>query len=1809
MHSTKKPELNEVAHSELNYNNEPEHITKKIQKKIDSPRLINPLASPIPPSPILISKSGQQKNSEEKVSSNILTPDEKILLRNKDDSYEKDFNIKSHYDLTLIKEPFGFNYKKVHKVGIPLLAHFEMPQDCIYRSPLLSPNTKYLACIAHGPEDFVYVWDINDLYWYKYKFSSSRVDGISFTPDSNSIIIVYRYSSPIMYNLSNGKKILEFERNGEEENREGFQCTYTTTGTHFAYTTDKSFTLWSLRTGKIKQQIFDDSPIKIVDNEYLICIDNDLNVVIKKISSQEDLISFRLKGVESPGDILDARCTNDMSSFLYVIKQGIIRYIFNDKEYKGVQKFLCGVEKAKISEDCRYVLKTNMKNISIYDIEKQDSICTLLKEKFKEFRVDFINKKIIVIDEISIDIQNYADDGAPEQYVWLDKNPIKFEDVKFSRDSKVLLARVNRNNAVAYDLKSGYIIKKWQNIDENWLDFSMTKYGGDKIAIKSHILLVKVWNFSSGREEASFYGYDSYSFSFNGNGSYLACGTKVGPEIARIWDIYQQKYGIFKYNGTNNNFHTVVHLTSPEPKRLICCAIDQHPVVFNTHTTELLYNCECPYRLEEIYEIQSDLLYDVFLIKGKDERKRNVGIMYKLSDGALLETYENYTVLDLAKNIKQLKSQLETASNLIDYFLVCGVHPNICKERFLYDIKNEKYLDNLKEKLKPTILSKFPNFDISRDTIDEEIINYCFPTGFAPIYSYNKVSPKLFSIILDNNLFSTDYPQKYLTCLLFYEKVTQYKLLQLNIENRKPTPGDHLDNEKSYMESDFLLASKDLSQRKTIESELYGNNDKTELGRATNISEEKKPKLEYYYIPKCICIVSIHPFVKLFERILGNIYRYSLVQQNIPIEKIITNLIIEVPIPPRGLYSIQYILVDELFNLINFENNKLQIAEINFRKFNNRLGFETIIEGLKHILLGSKIMIFSSNLNYICDTIISFLYLLFPFKYPFQVSSYLHKNNYELLETVSPFILGINESYTETFFTDNEIIIDEMNIFVIDLDKRTSESFLYDSFPEFPKKLLDSLEKEIRVLEVKFKTKKFNQMGGRNSVSSYSSVKERESNTSDGEFSSLKNFNENYQYYFFNFFCEILKNYEKYLNMDYFNSNESDKLTSIETLFNCKKFINSHHGTDIPFYSKFVLDSQLFSDFIYKRMLPRNNQEIIDVLLVNETIIKIKNRNKIIGSQKTNFLDSKGYKILGKYAVPKPREVNKVEKEHLFSKINEYKRKGQIIKKEIITQKVEKEKETDSTHINNNKRESKDQSNNKNFLNTFKKTIEKNSSDNKNLNNNSILSQTSKNKKDEDTKENIIFYYLLFPELDFDLYCNNENVNDYYSPPSYSDEIEAVNTMLISKSSLGQNINKNIEMKNYIYLTWLEVWSFTFWYIEKNERQYRFNQMLDIIDKIIHHEMNIFNLIFDVLNQQNEHEMILNLYQKLLQKKINPSTFIYNIISNILDKDQIKELLEITKQDGGERSLKLKMETINLKERTFLNNYDKSLISSKLKFETAFTCIKCQHPINLYTLCQKFDNIKNDILWVPCNCGEYNLPKINVKFGLELFPSQKSLNKKVSTSVKNEIVLFSPYNLKLNIREAVMTHYGGKLNIHNFKTKSSALFWNFIWYCYLHHLDYTIILPYLKNLEQSKEKAYNNPNNETFQTTFNNEVYKKIATKMYEPSSSRKADKETMQKMLKKVFKIVVVIRTISFEIHKVTKDKNKKLVSQFIDHINGNKVNAITSLMMTKTIKEGAKINDKKTFQNSKKVGATMNVNIVNNSKTMNSITPGTKK
>ena len=1046
--------------------------------------------------------------------------------------------------------------------------------------------------------------------------------------------------------------------------------------------------------------------------------------------------------------------------------------------------------------------------------------------------------------------------------------------------------------------------------------------------------------------------------------------------------------------------------------------------------------------------------------------------------------------IQLPPNIKKLKEQLELGHNLVDHFLVCGIPPSTCLQDFLYNDKNDKYEEIFKENIKPSIISRFPEFDNSIDSIDDEIINYCFPDGFMPIISAKKgVGGKIFSVILDNNLFSAEHPQKYLSCLLFYEKLSLYKDLKSKIDKTKDILDieevEEIEQEKSIDKLEDKGKEKEEKKEGEEEKESNFNPLKNKIFSSTIIGknnfgakmyEQKsttmiKPNKNFLkrssfisetgnvFIPKCICLVSIHPYINLFHKILSDIYQYIREPKKIPIEKIISNLIIEVPIPPRGLYSINYSFITENI-LEGCENNKIQvITEISLKKFNSSLSFKIKMEVIKHILLGSKLLFFSTDLNKLCETILSFLILLFPFKYPFQVTSYLHKDSYNILESISPFIIGIKENYTEDFFDENELTPEGMNIYIVDLDQKNSSLKSDEKFPNFPSKILSTLEKDIKNLEGKYKK--------------------------DNDSSITKEFNKSYQNLFFEFFCEILRGYEKFLNMEYFKSSDQDRVTSIETLFKCPDFIKSHNTSDIEFYKKFIDESQLFADFIYKRMIPRNNQEIIDVLLVNETNIKLKNKQKYFGSKdNTEFLDSKEYKPSNKYVVPAPRKLTNEEESVIKSKKELLGSYGQII--------IEEGNE-------------------------------------------------------------LLFEYLLFPKMDFEIYCNNGNVNDYYPPPDYSEEIEAINSDLISKSSIGQSINLGIEMKNNLFLAWLEIWAYTFWYLDKEERIFRFDQMLEILDKVAHHEMNIFNLMFEVLNQENEQKMIVKLYQKILQLKINPSTFIYNIISNRLDKEQIKELFDEMKS-GKNRSLYFgNHETSKFNSRTLLNIYDKSsLINKKLSFDTTFYCIDCGEEINLFKLCKNFEGIKNDILWAPCKNGHYNLPKIKVNFGLELFPMKSNDNNNITTSIKNEIVLHSPYNLKINIKNAVTSHYGNKIKVNNFKSNFSPLFWNFIWYCSIINLDYDIILPYLKKIEQERAKrTIINPNIDKIKLICDNNLFKKNEEKLKKIDMENASHDSSNSLIIINQFKNLKNIRVISIEIQKAIKVK-KKFYSKFIDYLVG---------------------------------------------------------
>ena len=299
--------------------------------------------------------------------------------------------------------------------------------------------------------------------------------------------------------------------------------------------------------------------------------------------------------------------------------------------------------------------------------------------------------------------------------------------------------------------------------------------------------------------------------------------------------------------------------------------------------------------------------------------------------------------------IKDFQDKLNLGYNFVDYFLTIGVKPEIFLNQWLYDSSIEELNSIYKDKLMPEIINKFPSFEKKIIGIDETIIQHCFPLGFkVHEFSYERPPNKIFSILLDNNNFSAIHPFKFAVCLICYESINDYRKLyekyynnaNINVTNNK---SNNLNNSICLGENGLLTFSDSMSilSNNTCFNKLSNNiiNNFSMLSTNTPFSDFTQKETNFssfinnnnyrkYYIPKCICLISIYPFIIELTKILNSIYQYSQLDRvDIPLEKIINNLVLEVPKPPRGLYSIEYSLFDKTYILQNSRLNNLFLLQ------------------------------------------------------------------------------------------------------------------------------------------------------------------------------------------------------------------------------------------------------------------------------------------------------------------------------------------------------------------------------------------------------------------------------------------------------------------------------------------------------------------------------------------------------------------------------------------------------------------------------------------------------------------------------------------------------------------------------------------------------------------------------------------------------------------------------------------------------------------------------------------------------------------
>ena len=995
---------------------------------------------------------------------------------------------------------------------------------------------------------------------------------------------------------------------------------------------------------------------------------------------------------------------------------------------------------------------------------------------------------------------------------------------------------------------------------------------------------------------------------------------------------------------------------------------------------------------------------------------------------------EKLKQLEENKDYKEIKDKLDCGNNFIDYFLVVGLEPSIYKYDWLFSSDLETINKDHKEEIKPKIISSFPFFEKSTIAFDDSILNHCFPNGFKLVKT--PIKPKIFSFILDNNYYNLNYPQKYLTCLIIYENLSQYKIL----------------------------------------SDLEKNITKTGNSEESNFE---------IYIPKCLLIMSLYPFFGEFEKILTEIYHYSQKNVNkqavineainnldiekekrksslprrstlkdkkgideIPIDKIIENLLIELPVPPRGVSKVQYILNDEKREIQQFEMNKLPIIDIDLKIIFKDFDIKDVITIYNYIFLESRILFFSKNIEVLNNYIYGLLALLYPFQYQYQVITILPNENFEIIESITPFIAGINQSYDENFFDSNNFFLSDC-ILVVDIDKGKFKIINEENkIPEFPSKYKTRFEKKLQDSVSKYiskykKNKTFisrlltsstnsnsNSTDQRKEAMSFSTTlssnetmestksvidesktvidepltPEEDININNEDRGQISdnlnidyNFNQEINELFFNFNASLLSNYYQYLNRDFYSQNTTPCL---EVLFKVDDFLKSISSVDKQFYEKFITETQIFGDFLYLRMIPKNSKEKIRILPFDEKI----NENSNLRQSKINlsiFTKTKEYEFVDTHTIEEPRSLTDKEIEFYKDKKNQ---------KRLLSYGV----------------------------------------------------VVSEDKKD---KNKIIFEYPIFPKLTT-IFFLEDNIKDYFPPNNWNENIDLINEDLISKSHLGDVSIRFDDMKKYIYLCWMHMWALTFWYCEDKEKNYRFQELIKVIEKSNCYEMEIFNLLFDALSEYGKDNMVLRLYYILLKKKLNPNFKVHNIVMKIMEGKKIEGNFSENLEKIIKSEEKKTYKKSNFSPRTFKSKYYQNILTEDIKFYTFDSCIFCQKIINLELLSKNIKEDQRELQWAICpECKQQLLPKLAVQFGKEI---NKNGEMKINTCNYENVILFSPYVLKNNYNTLFSKKVGIKLDVDDIMIKYSNIFWNSLWYFKLNKLEYDFMLPYYYRVEEIK---------------------------------------------------------------------------------------------------------------------------------------------
>lgn len=729
--------------------------------------------------------------------------------------------------------------------------------------------------------------------------------------------------------------------------------------------------------------------------------------------------------------------------------------------------------------------------------------------------------------------------------------------------------------------------------------------------------------------------------------------------------------------------------------------------------------------------------------------------------------------------IDNLFTDINIDNNLIHFFYVIGLdHTLTLNDTFYHNIKSINSFDNLK----PTILSKFPPISNTLlNLIDDILLRHCFPNGYVIPMTDSPPSSEAFFLEFNNYPLHEKYTKIYYTCLLFYEPLEHYNQIRFN--KRVNEKASQMMMAELKLNSNESIDLSDLSlSKKSISSDLLSHD---------NYSN--------YYLPKIIAFASVLPYPRELSKILHSMHKYYSESKNekaIPIEKLIENFVLGIPLPSKGKFIIQHHLFNnEKYSFDQFPINKIPNNSIELQNLFHIFKVSDILRIYKCLLLEIPLLFFSNHKTRLSTLLEGIISLLYPFKYQKPKISILPTNHYCLIEMSQCFALGINQEYKPEFFTENNLEIENKTIIIVDIDKIQiiEKKANFKSHPNFFLDDVCSID-QVQYVQNLFSTtdiplhykKKF--MG--RLVTYMNKIKDQV---------HKETFNAVIREEFFYFLLSIFTDISKYIRLDDLQMldkglNEKKNDIDINTIFKVKEFLQSVGGENMPFFKRFC-ETEIFKNYIIRKIYPRTDEERLEVMFFDEKIIEKRNKNLFSKTAKTPLLELKEMAICKKIEVQHPKNFSPEEIELLSRKdkqgqaLNYYQMITLVNDKIVIKYPVFPILLYDNTFMD------------KPYYEIYLR--------------NNIPVPLNLRKDLHKTYEYLV---------------NKEEYNKIYQGTKY-------NLNLFNQSKA-----LSVSMEDYINLTWLMLFALSYWYIDKTERQQRFAEMLEVFDKLDYYDVSIDNI-------------------------------------------------------------------------------------------------------------------------------------------------------------------------------------------------------------------------------------------------------------------------------------------------------------------------------------------------------------------------------